>query len=293
MRKLALVFLLLLSLSFAAPLLEKIGVYVINAGKFDPETGVYPVDFYLSMACNGNCSKNFEFTNGRATSVDETIDKPGEKFYRMQANLRNPVDFSKYPFDSHTLTIEMEEKLLTKENLVYAADTHQTGLDPSIQFTGWKIKGWNATVRDHYYEPYNETYSRYVFSIVLERDALPSLLKIFFPMLLIMLPNFFAHFLHTRDILTRITVHISLLIALVLFHVAVLGQLPPLGYLTVADKFICASYLSLGFSLLSAILILRFEEERKMEAARKVHWLSGITSFFLWVSALVFVLLTM
>ncbi len=48
-----------------------IGVYIINAGRFDQQSGVYTVDFYLSMICPQNCSGDFEFTNGRASSTDK------------------------------------------------------------------------------------------------------------------------------------------------------------------------------------------------------------------------------
>jgi hypothetical protein len=107
-----------------------------------------------------------------------------------------------------------------------------------------------------------------------------------------MLLNFFAHFPDPDKITTRITLHSSFLIAAVMFHVAIGNQLPPLGYLTVADKFMFASYLSLGFSLFSAIVILELTEEKNTALVGKVHHYSGIASFLLWISSLVIVMLT-
>ncbi|MGV8085775.1 MAG: hypothetical protein ACP5N9_06005 [Candidatus Bilamarchaeum sp.] len=290
MRKIILL-LLLFSLAFANE--AKVGTYIINAGKFDQQTGAYSVDFYLSIKCPENCSTNFEFVNGRASSIDKIIDTPEEKFYRIQANLQNPVDFRRYPFDNHTLTIEIEDKTNTKENLTYTVDKEHTGMEEGIQFVGWKLNGYNVTVEDHYYKPYDETYSRYKFSIDLERESISSLLKIFVPVFFIMILNFFAHFPDPDKITTRITMHSSFLIAAVMFHVAIGNQLPPLGYLNVADKFMFASYISLGFSLFSAIVVLELAEEKKMDLVMKIHKASGVVSFILWALGIIGVLATM
>jgi hypothetical protein len=270
-----------------------IGVYVINAGKFDPQSGSYTVDFYLSYVCDSNCSPSFEFINGRAVSVDKIIDEPREKFYRIQASLQNPVDFRKFPFDSHNLTIEIEDKVQTKQFLQYHADGSQSGLEPSIQFVGWRILGWDARVEDHEYPVYGETFSKYVFTIGLEREAVSSLLKIFAPVFFIMMLNFAAHFLDPHLVTNRITLHSSFMVAAVMFHVAVGNQLPPLGYLTVADKFMFAAYAPLVFSIISAIAIMELSEEKKEKAALRLHKISRPLSFAIWVAGLVLVLLTM
>jgi hypothetical protein len=75
--------------------------------------------------------------------------------------------------------------------------------------------------------------------------------------------------------------------------VAIGNQLPPLGYLNVADKFMFASYISLGFSLFSAIVVLELAEEKKMDLVMKIHKASGVVSFFLWALGIIGVLATM
>lgn len=78
----------------------KVGIYVLNLGKFDVATGSFTADFYLSLKCDKVCPKqDFEFMNGRATSVDKLTDKPNEKLYRIQANLNSPIDLKKFPYD--------------------------------------------------------------------------------------------------------------------------------------------------------------------------------------------------
>lgn len=285
--------LLILSGIFFAEETAQVGVYVLNAGKFDVQTGTYSVDFYLSYVCSSNCSPNFEFSNGRATSVDKLIDTPTEKFYRIQASLQDPVDFSRFPFDRHTLSIQLEDKYLKKDDLRYIVDMRQSGIEPGIQFVGWQLKNWSSHVEDHYYPPYGETFSKYVFNINLQRETISSLLKVFIPVMFIMLLNFFAHFPDPDKITNRITMHATFITAAVMFHVAIGNQLPPVGYLTVADKFMFAAYLPLAFSMLSAIVILELVEEKRTDWVAAVHKASGPLSFLLWIAGLAVVYFTM
>src|SRR5207253_1111985 len=89
----------------ADPVTVKVGVYVLNVGKFDLLTGSYTVDFYLDMTvlppATDMGDAKFEFINGRAASTDKLIDTPGEKFYRVQANLQTNVDMRRFPWDTH------------------------------------------------------------------------------------------------------------------------------------------------------------------------------------------------
>lgn len=285
-------FILLLASLITYAETANVGIYVLNVGKFEPQSGSYSVDFYLSYKCGSNCSPNFEFANGRATSVDLIINEPTEKFYRIQANLQDQIDFRNFPFDKHRLTIELEDKTQNIQKLVYKVDEANNGIEPTIQLIGWKLDGWNAKVAEHYYSPYQETYSKYTFSIELERESLSALLKIFAPIIFIMLLNFIVHFLDPHLIANRISLHASFIVAAVMFHVAVGNQLPPLGYLTVADKFMFAAYASLTFSIASAIAIMEFNEEKKEKIAMKIHKVSKILTVAIWLSGLLLVMLT-
>src|SRR3989344_877411 len=128
----------------------KVGVYIINLGKFDVSTGAFTADFYLSLKCESVCSKqDFEFMNGRASSVDKIIDAPFEKFYRIQANLNSPVDLKKFPFDQQNIQIIIEDKKKTIEELEYIPDLEASGIDDSIAFTGWNIEDWKEERQIH------------------------------------------------------------------------------------------------------------------------------------------------
>jgi len=149
MRK-GLIFLFGLLLGFwgaAEPVKVYVGVYVLNLGKFELATGAYTVDFYLSLRSQEPVEMgDFEFMNGRAATVDKLIDTPTEKFYRIQANLSQNLDLRRYPFDEHLLTIEIEDKRRTVDELVYVVDEQNCGVDPGVIVVGWRLAGWEAKV---------------------------------------------------------------------------------------------------------------------------------------------------
>ena len=163
-----------------------VGVYVLNVGELDLKSGSYTMDFYLSMRCpTVSCNfGSFEFMNGRASSINLEKNTTVERVWRIQANLYENLDLHQYPFDSHALLIQIEDQSLTKENLTYQPDPSESGIDPSIVVVGWSVAGWSQTVVDHSYPGDNQTFSRYVFSLNLERGP-TSAIEMFIPVFLL------------------------------------------------------------------------------------------------------------
>jgi hypothetical protein len=255
-----------------------VGVYVLNVGEFDLRTGSYTMDFYLSMRCPTVACNfgSFEFLNGRASSISLEENSTTEKFWRIQATLYENLDLHRYPFDSHTLYISIEDELLTTRNLNYQPDPTYSGVDPSIVVVGWSVSGWSQTVVDHYYQMYNETYSRYTFSLTLDREP-TSGVAIFIPVLLLTFIALMATLMYgdvSSVFENRILLSASLLIAAVLFQFSLDSGLPPLGYLTFADWFMIATYFVMAAALVSGILALMYHHRKDAAKLKKTHYYS-------------------
>ncbi len=248
-----------------------VGLYILNLGKFDVSSGSFTADFYLSLKCKANCSPDFEFLNGRASSVDKIIDTPTEKFYRIQANLNSPVNLENFPFDSQNMQIILEDKKSQIDDLKYVPLKSESGIDESIAFTGWNLEGWEAKSEAHHYPIYNETYSQYVYNIKIARIGFNSFFKTFLPVLFIMLIALFTFIMDPDKITTRLTVTTSSLVASVMFHISISNQIPPVGYLTIADQFMILTYFILLASAVLNIIMLELLEQRKTELVEKIH----------------------
>ena len=268
------IILLLLPGAFAQTTSEtvSVGIYLLNLGRFDIATGTFTADFYLSLQCPTECSiSDFEFSNGRAISVDTLLDTPEEKFYRVQASLNSPIDLKEFPFDRQQLQIILEDKTKTTDLQIYIAKTEESGIDQSLSFAGWNIDGWTAEIREHYYPVYDETYSQYVYTIDISRLFLSSFLKTFLPVFFIIIVVLCTYIIDPDKVAQRITMVSSGLVAAVMFHVSINNQIPPVGYLTFADKFMILTYLVLLISFIIAIILLELLEKKKIHLAEKVH----------------------
>lgn len=250
----------------------KVGLYLLNLGKYDVSSGSFTADFYLSLKCNYNCSpENFEFMNGRASSVDLMENTPTEKFYRIQANLNSKVDLRKFPFDKQEINIILEDKEKTNTELKYVPDLSQSGIDPSITFTGWNIDSWRAEEKDHEYPIYNQTYSQYSFNIDLSRILFNSFLKTILPVAFILLVVLFSFVIDPDKVTTRLSMAGSSLVAAVMFHVSIANQNPPVSYLTFADKFLLLTYLVLLVSFIINITMIELQERKNHEQLMRLH----------------------
>lgn len=291
---LAVAVLALPGLGAAKPVQVQVGVYVLNLGRFDLGSGSYTVDFYVSLKSDRPFPMDeFEFMNGRAATVDRLIDTPTEKFFRIQASLSQNLDLRRYPFDEHLLTIEIEDKRRPTEELVYVVDEKLSGVDPSVIVVGWNLSGWEARVTSHDYEVYGETFSRFVFGLRIERVFLNAVIKSFLPIACMVLVGFLSLLLAPDKVTTRLSLNISTLLGAVMFHVNLTNSIPPVGYLTLADRVMIATYIVLVLILLSGVAILRWaeREDRKAAALRLYHQALGIVPpLALGLYVLVFVL---
>lgn len=263
------------------PCVVKVGMYILNLGNFNLNTGSYTVDFYLSMKSDKPFPEgvpgNFEFMNGRAASMDKIVDEPMEKFYRIQANLSQNIDFKRYPFDRHSLGIVLEDKTNTTSAVRYEMDDSQSGIDPSVIVVGWQLKGWKGSTDEHFYEPYAEKYSRLSFNVDISRVMLTSFIKSLLPVFFMVFVGILSLLFTADKVQLRLSLNISTLLGAVMFHLNLTSSIPPVGYLTFADKFMIITYLSLIAILFSGVLLMRHSDMKDSAKADKIYKTSLVT----------------
>ena len=169
------------------------------------------------------------------------------------------------------MQIILEDKKNTVEDLNYVPMDEESGIDDSIAFSGWNIDGWDSEVREHEYKIYGENYSQYIFNVDISRIAISSFFKTFIPVLFIMLILMFSFVMDPDKIAARLGVATSSLIASVMFHISISNQIPPVGYLTTADRFMMVSYFIILASVVLNVLLLELTERKKNELVEKIH----------------------
>jgi hypothetical protein len=245
------------------PVTVQVGVYVQDFNEFNVADGMIKASFYLTLRSDANVSfEDIEIMNGRATSVDTILDAANEKEYRITAELTADPDLRRFPFDRHTIPIEIEPKLKNEGEMVLVIDQRNSGIDSEADLPGWEMTSTSTAITNRSYIPGEVPYSRAVFGYGIERDAASTVLKFFLPIMLIIVVALSSLMIKVSS---RLGLNASMLLAAVLIHWRVADAIPLVAYATFLDLFMIITYATLVMVLVSGILILKFTEAKDQE----------------------------
>jgi len=252
-----------------------VGVWLVNVEKVDLAASSYRLDFYLWFKFNSSeiklvDVKNFELVNGPLgpfTPIEEN-ETLGYVEYRIKGDFIKTFDFTNYPFETHTLTIELEHKELNASRLHYIPD-QSSAIDEAINVAGWEIGKYGVIETEHSYG--GEAFSRFIFSIQLRRPMLSSFVKSVLPITVITMISLLAFFISPQNFSQRIGLGVTTLMSATTFHLSLLSGLPPIGYLTLADKMMMSVYIIFLYNLSASVYIMKLVDAKKTEEAEKFN----------------------
>ncbi len=256
----------------------KIGLYLTGLHKFDLATGGYSVEFYISTRCGEHvkdCKTNFDFLNGKATSIEKVVDHGSAKAYKVKADLADEIDLAEYPFDSHTLSIDLAEKSADVNEVEYEVDKSELGIDKRVKLAGWDIGELTTSVEEVQYEAVDEKFSNFMADVHISRPKLSSVIKLM-PVFFILCAALFSLLLGAKTLPPRLAMGTGGLTAAVMFHIQLANQIPAVGYLTRADKIMIATYLILLMNLVSTVAMMILDEKKREAAVQKVFAVSRL-----------------
>lgn len=177
----------------AAPTTCQVGIYLRSLHSFDPNADTFGGDLWLWSVCPSEEDQplhSMEFVNADDTAI--VLDVPGNPFWanrNVDGTFRYDWDERDFPFDRHTLTIEMEEGVDDVRKFIYQPDLANSGIDPTLELPGgWQITGWTLTGGSNSYnttfgDPDLPTggksqYSRLTLSVDLVRNDLSGFFKL-------------------------------------------------------------------------------------------------------------------
>jgi hypothetical protein len=248
-----------------------ISIYALDFNRVDVGAGTVGVDYYLNLKSEIPVSINdVELMNGMITSVSTVKDTPYEKEYRVIAVLTAEPDLHRYPFDRHTLTIQMEPKQKNEQEILFVIDPATSGLDHMADLPGWTFSGTHSEVTNESYIAGEIPYSRAIFSYGITRDITSTILKFFLPFMLIIIVSLSSLLMKT----SRLGLNASMFLAAVLIHWRVADAIPVVAYATFLDLFMIITYATLVMVLLSGVLILKFTESKNVVRVEQINYWS-------------------
>lgn len=176
-----------------APTTCKVGIYLRSLHSFDPNADTFGGDLWLWSVCPSQDDEplhTMEFVNADDTAI--LLDVPGNPFWanrNVDGTFRYDWDERDFPFDRHTLTIQLEEGIDDVRKFIYEPDLENSGIDPTLELPGgWQITGWNLTGGSNAYDTTfgdpelppggASEYSRLTLSIDLVRNDLSGFFKL-------------------------------------------------------------------------------------------------------------------
>jgi hypothetical protein len=272
-----------------SPAVAHIGVYVVDFKRFNVEEGTVETMFYLNIRSDTNVSiSDLKFMNGQVISVDVIQNIPSEKKYRISAVMAVDPDLRYFPFDSHNLSIIIEPKTLSEDQMLLMIDQDDTGLDEQADMPGWTFTSSSSTVTNRSYTPGEVPFSRAVFSHGISRDSTSTILKFFLPISLIIIVSLASLLMKVSS---RLGLNASMFLAAVLIHWRVVASIPLVAYATFVDIFMIITYATLVMVLVSGIMIMKYNEANDMARVEQISWwsLRIIPAFSLTLYILLFV----
>lgn len=262
-------------------LIEKVGFYVLGITDLNVATGSYTMDGYLNFECNRPCNEDpdnpaFDIMNatGGAEIEEQTSDTKGDTvhYYRIRVPLASNLILKDFPFDYHYLTIHMEDKILGDDALTYEFDPAKSGVDDFAIVSGWEVeKTLKGEIIPHNYAIYTSPYSRLIFSVAIYHPWFSSFMKGLFAAVVIIMVGMLSFLMKYDEIGERLALTSSTLVGAILYHLTLTASIPPVGYMTFADKFMLANYVILFAALAVTVRLMLFVNAEEHDKAKKLH----------------------
>lgn len=264
---------------------EKVGLYLLRVSDFDPGQGTFVADIYLQITCDRSCDPQPEIVNGHVLS--QSLYEGATNTYhawRIRAELQQDVDLRDFPFAQGELPILIEDGREDITKMSYVVD-ETSDVDISVSLPGHRLEqGWDAQVSQHDYPFFEQTYSRFTFSVKYSSPIPSTIIKDLLPAALIALYGFLSFVMRPDAEASRYVVSTSSLIALVFYGADLTGDIPTTDYLTFADKYVLLTIFALLLTLGSNIAIANeSRHQARLERMAKINRYAALGTIGLWV----------
>lgn len=276
----------------------KVGIYLDRVPTVSIRDSSWTADFYVwflwSPSPDGGFDPgDFQLVDGSFAETDkEEIyndvleDGTGRRYalYRVEAEITKFFNVTRFPRDDHLMTINLENKSRTLDQLVFVPDG-LSNISSRVKVPGYHIYQMTASVKPHSYktsrgdprlsEDVGSTYSQFVLGVWIKRPDWGFYFKLFQGLYVAVGIALMALLVPPDRVGERFGLAVGALFAAVANNYIVASLLPNTGLLSMADTI---SGLGLGTIFLTLLVVtiayvLTLKKER-MTLARVFDWIS-------------------
>jgi hypothetical protein len=292
---------------YANPMTVQVGLFVLDLAKLDMKESEFYTDFYLwfKSPASGSIDWNpgaIEFMNGTVESATPWASEPvdgGLRTYwvqRVKGRFRGRFNLHTYPFDRQNLPIILEDSEFSAGELLFEPDPTQSAdgqkwMEATLEVPDWRKGGATFSTYIHEYNTdfglgakAEARYSRFVFTMQLDRLFIPHLIKFVIPLLVIAGMAYMVFFINAKEFESQCGICVTSLLSAVALHISQADALPAVGYLVISDKIFILFYIVIFSALVQTVVVNNYAKRGHLELA---SWADDI---FQWVFPLSLIL---
>ncbi|HEV3025857.1 MAG TPA: hypothetical protein VGX76_25460, partial [Pirellulales bacterium] len=173
------------------------------------------------------------------------VQPDGTVLYRQyyRGTMSSDFDLHEFPFDRHRLELIVEATAGVFDDVRYVAG--ESGVRPvgegesaRVVPHGWNLLGLSSEVTKNRYPRLNETYSRFMLRLDVERDPHYYWWSIVLPLLPIVVTSWSVFWMDPKEFSSQIGVGVTAMLTVVAYRITIDSSLPPLTYMTRMDYFL-------------------------------------------------------
>jgi len=256
------------------------------------EKSSYFADLYLKFSYEGDFDDVSSVVFLNAT-VPVQLDKPISRIkegkfstvtYHIKDRFNVEFDFEHYPFDRQKLEIQFKHEKLSRDQLVYIANSFSIP-DPDSEEV--KLKGWRIIE-----ESFNESivsysnskdvfgnsdlnhgghYSKCAAGITITKNLGGTIIKTFGPIFFLFLVLCAVYFIDVDKFLFRMMIPLSVLIATAFYHAAIWRHLG-VAYMAAIEYAYLAIYMIVALTLAMVLSNEYFHKRKQSTKARRISY---------------------
>ena len=195
---------------------------------------------------------------------------------RVGATCRSNLDFRHFPFDQQALPITLESFAWNKDVVELIPDLDRTGFAPEFALAEWEVESLakihrktSCRVRDH------TPFSNLKFEVRIERNSGYYVWKIFLTVFIIVCLTFVVFFMSDERLGRRAGVSSTGILTVIAYQFVTTASLPRVSYLTVADRVMMVSIITVAATMAVSIVIDRISLENmalRLKIDRICRW---------------------
>ena len=199
------------------------------------------------------------------------VDEAGAVRYQQRffGQLSSPLDLRDFPFDRQRLPVDVVAIGYDPEEVAFSVD-ERTSRRESFSVAGWSLELAAPRIEPEHVPAVDRRFSAVRFALYARRHSEYYLWKMLVPLSLIVFMAWTVFWIEPKNVGPQIGISTATVFTLIAFQFSLGRLLPPVSYLTRADKFLLGATLLVFAALGEAILTGKLTDTEREDLARRI-----------------------